>query len=264
MQARIWILTLKYEHADQISDKRDRFVYARGQREIGESTGYEHWQFCVWFAKPTRLAAIKKIWPTCHAEPTKSAAAESYCVKDETRVADTQFEIGTRPIGRSLSKDWNAIRSSACSGRMADIPPDVYVRCYNQLQRIAADHMEPVGIERKVFVFWGRTGTGKSRRAWEEAGLSAYPKSPLSKFWDGYRGHSNVVIDEFRGGIDIGNILRWFDRYPCIVEVKGSSVVLKATCIWITSNIPPEQWYPTIDAETLSALMRRLDVIHFE
>jgi hypothetical protein len=112
-------------------------------------------------------------------------------------------------------------------------------------------------------VYWGHTGTGKSRRAWDEAGIGAYPKDPRSKFWDGYRNHEHVVIDEFRGGIDISHILRWFDRYPVVVEVKGSSVVLSATHIWITSNIDPRQWYPELDEETLAALLRRLDITNF-
>lgn len=123
--------------------------------------------------------------------------------------------------------------------------------------------MEPVGVERTITVYWGRTGTGKSRRAWDEASLSAFPKDPRSKFWDGYNNHEHVVIDEFRGGIDISHVLRWFDRYPVVVEVKGSSVVLRATRIWITSNLDPRKWYPDLDEETLSALLRRLTITHF-
>lgn len=123
--------------------------------------------------------------------------------------------------------------------------------------------MEPTAIEREVIVFWGRTGSGKSRRAWDEAGLDAYPKDPRSKFWDGYRNQKHVVVDEFRGGIDISHVLRWFDRYPVVVEVKGSAVVLQATKIWITSNISPDDWYPELDNETKAALRRRLTVTHF-
>lgn len=123
--------------------------------------------------------------------------------------------------------------------------------------------MVPVGVERTINVYWGVTGSGKSRRAWDEAGLDAFPKDPRTKFWDGYRGHRHVVIDEFRGGIDVAHLLRWFDRYPVVVEVKGSSVVLAATTIWVTSNLDPRQWYPDVDAETLAALLRRLNIIHF-
>jgi len=121
-----------------------------------------------------------------------------------------------------------------------------------------------VAQEKEVYVFWGRTGTGKSKRAWEEASLSAYPKSPTSIWWCGYQGHENVVIDEFRGQINISHVLRWLDRYPVIVEVKGSSVVLQAKRIWITSNISPDDWYPDLDEETRLALRRRFkNVIHF-
>lgn len=118
-------------------------------------------------------------------------------------------------------------------------------------------------MERSVVVYYGPTGTGKSRSAWAEAGLDAYPKDPRSKFWDGYQSHRNVVIDEYRGAIDISHLLRWFDRYPVLVEVKGSSVVLSADRIWITSNLHPDSWYPEIDPLTLAALKRRLVITEF-
>lgn len=113
-------------------------------------------------------------------------------------------------------------------------------------------------------MFWGPTGVGKSRRAWENAGIGAYPKDPRTKFWDGYNDHQHVVIDEFRGGIDIAHLLRWCDRYPVNVEIKGSSVCLSAKKIWITSNISPRDWYPLIDQATFETLERRLDVEHME
>jgi len=118
-------------------------------------------------------------------------------------------------------------------------------------------------MERRVDVFWGRTGTGKSRRAWNEAGFGAYPKDPRTKFWDGYREQEHVVIDEFRGDIDISHVLRWFDRYPVIVEVKGGSVSFVAKRIWITSNVDPRDWFPNVCQETKNALIRRLNITHF-
>jgi len=131
---------------------------------------------------------------------------------------------------------------------------------YNALKRIATDHLAPVAIVREVFVYVGPTGTGKSHRAWTEGGIDAYPKDPRTKFWDGYQGQEHVVMDEFRGAIDISHMLRWLDKYPVIIEVKGSSTVLKAKKIWITSNIDPTLWYPDIDQQTLQALLRRLVV----
>lgn len=113
-------------------------------------------------------------------------------------------------------------------------------------------------------MYWGPTGTGKSRRAWESGGDGAYAKCPRSKFWDGYQAQETVIIDEFRGGIDVAHLLRWFDRYPCRVEIKGSSRPLMAKTIWITSNLHPHDWYPDLDVATTLALMRRLTVEEFE
>jgi len=264
--ARWWIGTIPYSQFPDINCGFDNDVaFATGQREVGGETGYEHWQLVVNFKKPQRLSGVKKKFGGAgHWEPTRSESALGYVVKDESSVPGTRFEYGAKPMQRGDPKDWVAIRDAAMGGRLQDIPADIYVRCYNQLRRIESDNLQPAGIERKVQVYWGRTGSGKSRRAWEEAGLCAYPKDPRSKFWDGYRGHQHVVIDEFRGGIDISHMLRWLDRYPCVVEVKGSSTVLKATSIWITSNIPPQLWYVGLDNGTVDALLRRMEVVHFE
>lgn len=264
--ARWWIGTVPYAEFPDLCDRFDKSVrYAIGQREIGGESGYEHWQLVVNFGKPQRLAAVKKAFGgKGHWEPTLSDAALQYVQKSDTRVAGTQFEFGVKPLRRSRDTDWQVVYDNARCGRLSDIPPDILVRCYNNIRRIESDNLVPVGIERKIYVYWGRTGSGKSFRAWQEAGVEAYPKDPRTKFWDGYRGHESVVMDEFRGGIDIGHILRWFDRYPTIVEVKGSSTVLKAKTIYVTSNLPPDRWYPDLDSETLSALLRRLNIVHFE
>lgn len=228
---------------------------------LGARIGYRHWQLIVNFNRAVRLGAVKSVFGRyCHAEPTRSKAADAYVWKEETSVEGTRFEFGRKRVNRGDSKDWDAIKDACKHGRLDDIPADVFVRCYNAIKRISVDNLKPVAVERNVFVFWGATGVGKSRRAWDEAGLEAYPKDPRSKFWDGYQNQRNVVIDEFRGGIDISHVLRWFDRYPVIVEVKGSSTVLAATSIWITSNLHPRMWYGELDAATFSALERRLTI----
>lgn len=261
-QARYWLLTIP--HAHYLPYLPTGLSYIKGQLERGNDTDYLHWQILAICKKKLRLRALKEIFgPECHAEPSRSDAANEYVWKEDTRVPNTQFELGAIPLHRGNSADWDAIRSAAQRGELATIPGDVYVRYYGNLKRIATDNCQPLAIEREVLVYWGPTGVGKSRRAWDEAGINAYPKDPRSKFWDGYRDHEHVVIDEFRGDIDISHILRWFDRYPVIVEVKGSALVFKAKRIWITSNIPPSEWYPTLDAATKDALMRRLTIIHF-
>lgn len=260
-QARYWIITIPRD--SWTPGLPDGVAYLRGQPELGES-GYRHWQLLAIFSSKKTLAQAKSFFvPGSHLEPTRSSAAEAYVWKEDTRDGEP-FEFGTRPFRRNSATDWQLVKSNAKQGKLDEIPADVYIRYYRTIRCIAADHDRPIGIQKTVHVFVGTTGTGKSYRAWQEAGDDAYAKDPRSKFWCGYQSQENVIIDEFRGGIDISHLLRWLDRYPVRVEVKGSSTPLCARKIWITSNLPVEEWYPGLDAASLDALRRRLIIENFE
>lgn len=234
-----------------------------GQLEIGKSNGFRHWQICVALKKKGTPTSCRKLFGgRAHAELSRSEHAAEYCRKSDTAVDGSQFEFGAKPFRRNSKTDWEAVWTSAVAGDLLAIPANVRVVSYRTLRAIAADHDKPEAIVRKCIVYWGPTGVGKSRRAWDESGLDAYCKDPRSKFWCGYQGQRNVILDEFRGGIDIAHMLRWLDRYPCRVEIKGSSVPLCATNFWITSNLDPDDWYKEVDYQTMDALKRRLEIIN--
>jgi len=236
--------------------------YAKGQREQGAG-GFEHWQLVVQCDRPTRLSKLKTWIRDGHWEPTRSDAALEYVWKEDTRVPESQFEHGTRRLRRNDAKDWDQIKQDAKEGNLDRIPADVYVRHYGTLKRIALDNLKPVAIERECQLYVGPTGTGKSRRAWNEAGMEAYIKNPNTKWWDGYKGEDHVIIDEFRGRIDASYLLTWTDRYPVQVETKGGALALMASKFWICSNIGIREWYPELGEETILALERRIKVIQF-
>lgn len=265
-QGRYWILTIPrdaWTPPSTINSLSD-VAYVRGQLERGGSTGYFHWQLLVTFTKKVSLRVVKRVFgSTAHAELSRSEAADQYVWKDDTAVPDTRFELGTKPIQRNSKPDWERVWEFAKSGDFMSIPAGIRVQSYRTLRAICSDFAQPAPMVRTCSVFWGPSATGKSRRAWDEAGLDAYSKDPRTKFWDGYTGQENVVIDEFRGNIDIAHILRWTDRYPVRVEIKGSSIPLSAKRIFFTSNLDPRAWYPGLDADTLEALMRRLEITHF-
>nr|WAE42759.1 MAG: replication associated protein [Cressdnaviricota sp.] len=239
--------------------------WLKGQRETGEG-GYEHWQLVGAFTKKVSLKGARGVFGINfrpHCELSRSEAANDYVWKEDSRIEETQFEFGSQPIRVNASVDWEHVWTAAKSGDLMSIPARIRVVSYRTIRAIAAANDSCGAIVRKVMVFWGPTGTGKSRRAWDEGGLASYCKDPRTKFWCGYQGEENVIIDEFRGGIDISHLLRWTDRYPVRVEVKGSSMPLVASTIWITSNLDPRNWYPDIDYQTRDALMRRLEITEF-
>lgn len=261
-QGIFWILTIPQHEFTPFLPPQCSYII--GQLEQGGQTGYSHWQVMVSFKQKQSIHGVRSVFGNVHAELSRSSAADSYCQKEETRVHGTSFELGSKPISRNSKVEWESVWTSAKSGNFTTVPAHVRVVNYRTLRTIASDHMRAIGIERECFVFWGKTGTGKSRRAWEEAGVEAYCKDPRTKFWDGYQNEENVVMDEFRGGIDVSHMLRWLDRYPVRVEIKGSSKPLVAKKIWITSNVSPVMWYPMLDEETLNALLRRMQITEFD
>lgn len=261
-QGTYWMLTIPQASFTPYLPPGVSFI--KGQLEQGGTTGYLHWQLLVVFKRSVRLRAVRTIFGPVHAELSRSAAADEYVWKEDTAVKGTRFCLGKKPLRRAVSTDWENVFECAKRGDLDSVPGDVKVRYFGNLLRIGAVFAQPRAIERTCVVYWGKTGMGKSARAWAEATVDAYPKDPRTKFWDGYRGHKHVVVDEFRGGIDIAHLLRWLDRYPVLVEIKGSAVVLAAEKIWITSNLSPKDWYPGLDAETLNALLRRINVTHFD
>lgn len=199
-QGRWWILTIPELQFVLPTELPVGIAYLKGQLELGEG-GFRHWQLFTICLRKSSLASIKRIFgQQCHAELTRSDAAEEYVWKEETRVAGTQFELGSRPHRRNASTDWESVWNLAVGGNLLDIEHAIRVQHYRTLRQIGADFAEPIAFERKCYVFCGPTGTGKSRRAWREASVLAYPKDPRTKFWCGYRDQANVVIDEFRGG----------------------------------------------------------------
>lgn len=266
-QATWWILTIPRASFSPDDPLPPGVRYITGQCETAPTTGYEHWQICVNFYKKIRLGGVKAIFQGAHCEPTLGESAEyalTYCHKEETRIEGTEFSAGTKPINRARSTDWAIVLEAARHGRFTEIPGDIQIRYYGNLRRIMVDNLKPIGIAKEVIVYYGKTGTGKSTRAWQEAGLDAFPKDPLTKWWDSYQGQPHIVIDEFRGILSISHLLRWFDCFPFIMETKGSCAPPLFTRIWITSNLHPREWYPDIDPGTYDALRRRLRIYCFD
>jgi len=263
-QARYWLLTIPVEHLPNEPELSGDIVYLKGQQERGEETGLLHWQLLVVFSKKLRLRGVKSHFcPQAHCEPSRSVAANDYVWKEDTRVPDTQFEHGALPISRARSTDWDRVYDDAIIGNIENIPKDILIRNYSAIKRIGVDNAKPpFRPDITVNIYWGNSGVGKSRRAWHEAGSvnDVFIKNPNTKWWDGYRGQSTVIIDEFVGRIDISYILKWLDRYPEMVEIKGYSTPLLATRFFFTSNVNPRNWYPDINEQQLAGLMRRVRI----
>lgn len=108
-------------------------------------------------------------------------------------------------------------------------------------------------------VYWGKTGTGKTRFVMDQIMDSDFFIPGDYNWFDGYVGQRIVILDDYRGEYKIQLLLKLLDRYPMSVPIKGGFVNWAPKKVYITSNIHPKCWYPNADAFSMAAMIRRFD-----
>jgi len=108
----------------------ERCCWLRGQQETCPTTGRLHHQIYAAFTSPVRRPHVIRVVGAGHWEASRSDAAEKYVWKEATRVADTQFELGGRPLKRNSAVDWESVRAAAVSGDLSLVPADIFVRYF--------------------------------------------------------------------------------------------------------------------------------------
>lgn len=246
--------------------------YAIVGEEIGEQ-GTRHLQGYVIFKKSYRFTTIKNRYlPRCHIEVAAGDARSNqrYCSKDG--VFREFGEIPKSTTNQSRDKLAERFRDCMVEGRhgvtrFADENPGTWYFSGHNLFRNFWALQRPV--ERpNISVRWfcGPPGVGKSRKAHEEI-QDGYIKEPRTKWWNGYCGEREVIIDDFGpNGIDINHLLRWFDRYKCYIETKGGMLPLLADKFIVTSNFAPSEIFVDqhgVLHQQLPALERRIVIEYF-
>lgn len=248
MAVKNWCFTLN-NPTDAEKDKLDEHVnmkYMVYGREVAPETGTPHLQGFIVFVRNQRLSACRKLLDRAHWEAARGSAAEAaaYCKKDGSFV-----EWGDCPVPKEVQEKerWAKARRAAIAGNMEEIPDDIFIRCYSQVKRIAAEHQhKPEPLEVMDFHwYWGESGTGKSHTARTE-NPDHYLKQ-LNKWWDGYKGEACVIIEEWSPKTTdylASYLKQWADKWPFNAEVKGSTMCIRPPKLIVTSNYTIEQCFP--------------------
>jgi len=216
--------------------------------------GLEHLQGRIVFKRPYTLKALKKLHGKAHWEVTKAASDWNYYkkigsvpVRDEIKrkgersdLAETRKKLKSTHSIASILEDTNNYNEI----RMCEA-----ILKYSEPQRPVA----PI----KVIWYWGETGTGKTKKVYENHPPDEVFRPVSHKWWEGYDGHRIVLLDDFRKDFcKFHELLTLLDIYPFRVETKGGSRQMQATTFYITSCFGPADLYDS--REDVGQLLRRV------
>lgn len=250
------------------------------QKEIGRA-GTPHWQVYVELRKAMKYAALKKIpgWEGGHFEKRRGTreSARHYCMKP---VDGCGCEHCVQARGMTLEPyvehgDWSAGGQGARSDLLTlvndlragdDIPtlldkhPVATFRYIKQVQTLQVLLMTPRDYAPTVTAVIGAPGLGKSywaRGELKDKEGGFYEHHYASKWWHGYKGEENILLDDYKNSVPFSEFLALIDTTPCAtyVEYKNFSVPFRGRDIIITSNYGLRSWYPN---EELLAVTRRI------
>lgn len=271
MRSRAWCFT--YNNHRDINEPREWFnqnSFVRWiiwQFEVGEKKQTPHLQGYLCCSKKVSLKYLKKhVHPTANFKKrwgTHKQAKEYCCKKDET-YRDGPWTVGEEP-NQGARTDLSEIAEEIENGiSLAELWRDHATTLYRYHSGILK-HFNHCSRQRdwptKCMVIWGAPGVGKSWLAKQmyPPGKKSYWCLPHSKWWTGYRGQANIVIDNYTGWFKWAYLMRLIDEYPMEVEIKGGSVPFLARNIVITTVIHPSNWYRGKDLQgDMGELFRRV------
>ena len=258
-------------------------TYIVWQVERGEA-GTPHVQGYVEFKRrqrPTARSIKTVVGRRAHIEIRRGTADEAadYCKKEESRV-EPGDEWGVISVsgGQGARNDLKKVKESIDAGMGVR---ELYDEHFAHMIRYRRSFQEYMNTTRgrtpgedgdfppiQVEWWWGPTGSGKTRDAWRRLStttvgfLGTYTKPGSTRWWDGYTGQTQVLIDDISPTMtQFSTLLQWLDRYPCQVEYKGGYIQLQATLIIITAPLKPEDLFHDVRGGSIGQLLRRINVV---
>lgn len=251
--------------------------FATWQLEECPETKRLHLQGYIELKTSRRLSGTKSLFvgQSVHLERRKGTQQDAidYCTKQDSRVAGP-WQLGsvaTKQGERNDIKRAFELLKSGCSDlTLFEEIPQVAFKYQRGIQaaRMALARPRSKDVQPEILIYWGDSGTGKTRKAIDEypdAYILTKPNGNGTLWFDGYTGQTTMILDEFYGWVQYDLLLRLCDRYPLKLQIKGGFVECTATRFIFTSNKPWQDWYPNI--EDKSAMERRIKefgkVTHF-
>lgn len=253
-------------------------------QEVAPTTGTPHMQWYLYFKNKITFGSLKKKLPRSHIKICMGNADENrtYIFGPYDKVQPdgslkhkdanpTAIEWGDIP-SQGARKDLDTLRDRIMNGaRVDDIAVEnpilfhQYGRTLTKLEDIALRKRFRTEMTKGIW-YWGKTGVGKSHRAYENFKPETHYDLNLQDngWWEGYQQQPIVIINEFRGEIKFNELLSLVDKWPKSVKRRcREPMPFTSTTVIITSAVPPEEVYKNslTENDKLEQFYRRFDVV---
>lgn len=241
----------------------DYIVYGH---EVAPTTGTRHLQGYIYFSNKLTFPRVKRLLPKgSHIEVARGTPAENttYCSK-----GTDIYTAGTEPA-QGERTDLEKLRDQVLA--TGEVPVKD-IKNYQQL-RFAEGllrYVQPYHGPREVFWYYGPTGSGKTRSAFEYFDNANISVSRVNfdnhGYAAGYVNTDGAIIDDIRADtVPFHVLLDLTDRYRTQLRQLGLYVPWNPRTIIITAPEPPEVIYSGLSVRqgSMEQLLRRLTVIRF-
>jgi len=231
-------------------------------KEHAPSTGTPHIHVYLELENGKSFARMKKIFPRANIKVALGNAEQN---KTYLSKECLYFEEGI-PKKQGQRSDIDIVREQLAEG--ANIRSVIQTARSHQSIKIADIWFKyfekPRNWKTKVTWIYGSSGVGKTRLATERCeGHDIYMCMENTKWFEGYDGHSHVIVDDIReGDYKFQTLIKMIDRYEFRVECKNGSRQFLAKEIYITAPKHPKVMFEFSGEDTYQ-LIRRIDEIIF-
>lgn len=265
-QGRIFLITLNQEERwirlrEYLHTKPVQYMYAA--HEVAPTTGHDHMHIFIMYTRKVELAGSKVEGARIDVVTQTWWNALEYCKKQGMEVE----EYGEHPIRSTVPKGLT-IRDVMEMDEVQLV--ELKASSFNYVRNIRSEllntqirknrHYAPIEFE----WYYGPTGTGKSRKAFEEG---ATPIQYANGFFTDWAGSKVLVYEEFRGQVPYHLMLQLTDAYHGYysLNIKGGFRVLDIDKLIVTSPLRPEHCYPRQceKKDSIQQLMRRITKLVF-
>ena len=247
------------------------FCFLFAGMETGES-GTPHLQgYAEVKHPPLKFNRLKKLplFAGAHIEKRRGTVRQAvdYCAKDGNVVIEygaTNKKQGAREDLAALTK---TIKTGATMAEIFEKHPECVFKYSKGIEVARKSLIQPRDhkIPKIIHIYYGESGTGKTRYAVEQHPGAHMQKPGMAHWWDGYEGQKVVILDEYRSQFQFGTLLGLLDRYNEKVQYKGGSCNLVCDKIIITMPVHPKFLYLNLERDRegrMYQLQRRIAKIY--